>query len=699
MMPAGPTCPARSGWGVFTIPAATQKSDSPHRFMPMMRRRTTQVGRTSQVAGWWEPIRSLQVVGSNVFATLHFSHFAKKSMALHPPYGDLRERKYAVVAAASWLSKRLLRSTPLAVVFLCTLSLPDSGWSQSGVTTGPETLPFVEPMDPRPAPSPLERKNLIRRPDNDNRSVAEMLRSSQGGDAILEVVVGRSRLLTLQEPLAMGEGANVPVIATGDPAVLEFDVLPSSQMVRILGRQVGVTDLSVITASGKSFAFEVRVVYDLNYLHAYLQQLYPNVSLQLSQMYEHLVVEGEASSVDQANRVIETVEAWVASVQTSRKIKGKSSDSDAAMLGPATAGPEPAEGDEGQAVEGVPLMALGSEKPDIESTGQQPQIINLIRVPGVQQVMLQVKVAEINRTALRKLGSTWFYRDSRGRTGGFLNSSSNPIQGDTGDLLGLTLGGSATSVAILPNSQLFAALDALRTNQVVNVLAEPNLMAMHGQKASFLAGGEFPVPVPQNIGVGAGMITVQFKEFGVLLDFVPYIMDDGAIRLHVAPEVSTIDDTLGVVSAGISVPGVNTRRANTTVELRQGQTLALAGLIQVELAATTNRIPGLGDLPYLGPLFSNNSHEKTDKELIILVSPYLVGPLEPDEVGSLPGQGMCDPNDCEFYLMNRIEGRRPDIGYRAVDGWDDPWNLRRYKQPANGPLGDSKVHGSYGFSH
>lgn len=620
-------------------------------------------------------------------------------MAFQPPRMDGRGGKFVAVLVASWPSRRHPKNTHLLALFLCSLFFQGPTWGQSGVTTGPETLPLVEPMDPRPAPSPLERKNLIRRPDDDNRSVAEMLRSTQDGDAILEVVVGRSRLLTLQEPLAMGEGENVPVIATGDPAVLEFDVLPSSQMVRILGRQVGVTDLSVITASGKSFAFEVRVVYDLNYLHAYLQQLYPNVSLRLSQMYEHLVVEGEASSVDQANRVMETVEAWVASVQTSRKIKGKTGDSDGALLGPAAAEPGPGEGEEGQAMGGLPLMALGGEKPDIESSGQQPQIINLIRVPGVQQVMLQVKIAEINRTALRRLGSTWFYRDSRGRTTGFLNSSSNPIPGDTGELLGLTLGGSATSVAILPNTQLVAALDALRTNQVINVLAEPNLMAMHGQKASFLAGGEFPVPVPQNIGVGAGMITVQFKEFGVLLDFVPYIMDDGAIRLHVAPEVSTIDDTLGVVSAGISVPGVNTRRANTTVELRQGQTLALAGLIQVELAATTNRIPGLGDLPYLGPLFSNNSHEKTEKELVILVSPYLAGALEPEEVGPLPGQGMCDPDDCEFYLMNRIEGRRPDIGYRAVDGWDDPWNLRRCKQPANGPLGDSKVHGAYGFSH
>jgi pilus assembly protein CpaC len=267
---------------------------------------------------------------------------------------------------------------------------------------------------------------------------------------------------------------------------------------------------------------------------------------------------------------------------------------------------------------------------------------------------------------------------------------------DDGSLLGLNLGGSTTAFAIIPNATFAAAFDALRQNQVLTVLAEPNLMAMHGQKASFLAGGEFPVPVPQGVGGAATTFTVRFKEFGVLLDFVPYIMDDGSIRLHVAPEVSTIDATIGITNAGITIPGVNTRRANTTVELKQGQTLALAGLLQANLDAQTRRVPGLGDLPYLGPFFSNNSHQRVEKELVILVSPYLVGPMEADQVGPLPGCEIKDPDDHEFYTLNRIESRHPGINYRATNGWDDPLKVREAK--TNQSRRVIQINGPYGFS-
>jgi pilus assembly protein CpaC len=230
----------------------------------------------------------------------------------------------------------------------------------------------------------------------------------------------------------------------------------------------------------------------------------------------------------------------------------------------------------------------------------------LIRVPGVQQIMLQVRIAELNRTALRKAGVDFIYRDSSGRTFGSRIGSSVPTNSPTGVLtgfLGLTLGSANTAFAIIPNATVTFAIECLRTNQIVNILAEPTLVAMHGQPASFLAGGEFPVPVPQGGSAGGnGIFTIEYKEFGVLLNFVPYIMQNGAIRLNVAPEVSTIDQTIGVSANGFQVPGINTRRANTTVELQEGQTLALAGLLQAELEGSTDRLPGLGDLPYLGVL-------------------------------------------------------------------------------------------------
>ena len=199
-------------------------------------------------------------------------------------------------------------------------------------------------------------------------------------------------------------------------------------------------------------------------------------------------------------------------------------------------------------------------------------------------------------------------------------------------------------------------LRALRTNSLLSILAEPNLVALSGQKADFLAGGEFPVPVPQNSG-GGTTITVEFKKFGVQLEFLPFVLEDETIRLTVSPEESSPDYTNAVEINGYFIPGINTRRASTTVEMRQGQSLAIAGLLRQSIDANTKRIPGLGDLPYIGPLFSNTTHKRMEKELVVLVTPYLVAPMNAEDVPCLPGEGIKDPNDLEFYLLNRIEGR------------------------------------------
>jgi pilus assembly protein CpaC len=198
-------------------------------------------------------------------------------------------------------------------------------------------------------------------------------------------------------------------------------------------------------------------------------------------------------------------------------------------------------------------------------------------------------------------------------------------------------------------------------------------VALNGQLASFLAGGEFPVPVPQVSASGvAPTITVRFREFGVKLGFVPYILDGNVIRLTVAPEVSNIDFTIAVtlVAGGSPVPGLNTRKAQTTVELREGQTLAIAGLLQLTLAGETDRIPGLGDLPFIGPFFSNSSSQRIEKELVVLVTPYLVEPMNAGQVPLTPGDEVKEPNDLEFYFLNRIEARTGK-DFRGTTAWDD----------------------------
>ncbi|MBV8075069.1 MAG: hypothetical protein JO284_01640 [Planctomycetaceae bacterium] len=365
----------------------------------------------------------------------------------------------------------------------------------------------------------------------------------------------------------------------------------------------------------------------------------------------------------------------------------------------------------------VSIMSAGFGSP-LQILGQPstPGIINLLRVPTSQQVMLKVRVAELNRTALRNIGASFLGVDSS--TGAIIGTQtgSAPVaaQGTIGSIgsttRGRTLAGAATSAispisstsggttvfGIFQDANFQFLLNALRTNNVLKFLAEPNLVAMSGFQASFLAGGEFPVPVPQVSAAGvAPTITVRFKEFGVRLGFVPYVVDQDVIRLTVIPEVSQIDFTIAVtlVAGGSPVPGLNTRRALTTVELRQGQTLAIAGLLQVTLSGTTQRIAGLGDLPILGPFFSNTTGQRIEKELIVLVTPYLVEGMNKDQVPPTPGDEVKEPNDLEFFFLNRIEART-GRDFRSTTRWDDVFNLRYLlkleKKYVNGPEGFSE---------
>jgi pilus assembly protein CpaC len=279
-------------------------------------------------------------------------------------------------------------------------------------------------------------------------------------------------------------------------------------------------------------------------------------------------------------------------------------------------------------------------------------------------VLLKVRIAELNRSALRQIGADWTILNHNN-----LNMVSTAIGGATVIGNGTVSGGTAsgdingpsnTFFTIFPPGQFEMFFSALRQNSLAKILAEPNLIAMNGHRASFLAGGQFPVPVPQAVTGGAGTtVTVQFQPFGVQLMFVPYILDNEIIRLAVSPTVSTVDTTLSttLVPGGSPVPGLNTRTAQTVVEMQQGQTLAIAGLLQLTLNAQTTRIPFFGDLPILGPFFQNSTDQRVEKELLVLVTPYLVSPTKPGQVPPTPGDEVNEPNDLEFYLLHRIEGR------------------------------------------
>jgi pilus assembly protein CpaC len=599
----------------------------------------------------------------------------------------------------------------VALVLVCT-GLPT--WSVSQTiksvpisTGGPISRPPTIPLkSPRPAEGTdsSEMWNTDRAAA-DNSPVASFIDTLSTADVAIEVILGQSRLMTVKSDIAGPEGT--AVIAVGDPSVLSFEVMPNPRVIRLTGKRAGITDLSITTSDGQTYIFEAQVVYDLDLLRAQLKQAFPDAIIRLAQMREHLVVEGQARSPRQVSQILQSIEAYVASVATTSVGGGGSTASSEDPQG--NRGPGGTRSDKETADSEGDQPASNEIAAEAESEirgggggggGIPPQVINLLRVPGVHQVMLQVRIAELNRTGIREIGADILGVDPS--TGNILGTQ---IGGAAigalgalglGGLTGAATGdasGSTTAFGIFPSGDFEILLRALRRNQLLSILAEPNLMAMSGEEASFLAGGEFPVPVPQSSGgLGTNTITIEWKEFGVLLDFLPTVLDDETIRLKVSPEVSTIDESLGIVLEGFRVPGVNTRRASTTVELSQGQTLAMAGLLTVAIEGNTSRIPGLGDLPYIGMMFSNTSHKRVEKELLVLVTPYLVSPMEPEQVAPLPGEDLKDPNDLEFYLMNRIEGRT-GREHRSTTTWDDPLGLVDLMK-----LERSHVCGPVGFS-
>jgi pilus assembly protein CpaC len=275
-----------------------------------------------------------------------------------------------------------------------------------------------------------------------------------------------------------------------------------------------------------------------------------------------------------------------------------------------------------------------------EKTSSKSKVINLLRVPGgieSQQVMLQVRFAEVNRSALTEAGISLFTgalgeKDFIARTS--TQQFSAPSFTNSADSSTLTFSDFLNLFVFNTKYQVGAVIKALQTKGLIQSLAEPNLIAYNGQEASFLAGGEVPVPIVQG-GVASSSVTVSYKEFGIRLTFKPTIAGD-VIRLHVKPEVSSLDFANGVTLSGFRIPALIVRRAETEVELRDGQSFAIAGLLDNVTQTDTQAVPVLGSLPIIGNLFKSKSDRLARTELMVLITPRLVRALDPDEVPALP---------------------------------------------------------------
>jgi len=298
---------------------------------------------------------------------------------------------------------------------------------------------------------------------------------------------------------------------------------------------------------------------------------------------------------------------------------------------------------------------------------QQTDVINLLRVPGEQQVMLMVTVAEVNRTAARTIGV-----DFSIVKGGFAfaQTTGGNIASGAATAAGQTVGTASSAAKALAqvggnlptaidNGNVLMAIQALRTLNFARSLAEPNLTTLNGRPANFQAGGSFPIPNSIVLPGGAAQ-SVTYQNFGVALEFTPYITDRDRIRLQLNASVST-PSTLTTEVSGAQVPSqITQRQFTTTVELREGQTLTVAGLLQNNFSGTSNRVPLWGDLPIIGRLGGVDSVSSGEQELVVLVTPVLVHPLDMCKTPPLPGNDVFEPGDVEFYLLGHLEGRRTE---------------------------------------
>jgi len=335
---------------------------------------------------------------------------------------------------------------------------------------------------------------------------------------------------------------------------------------------------------------------------------------------------------------------------------------------------------------GGPADPTGGTNPPLAEAFQAaggPNVINLLQVAGEQQVMLRVLVAEVNRAAARSVGLNFNYTNRQGIT--VFSNTTGPVGGAGGFNAGALgsastlsslaggLGSAAGFGGAIPNlnaafdaGRIPIALNAMKTLQYARSLAEPTLVTMNGVPANFLAGGQFPVPViggfgSNNVGGGGGLQGVQYVPFGVQLSFTPFITDRDRVKLTFSATVSTRDLSAGTNIGGGNVAGLNSRNVNTTVELRQGETLAVAGLIEYNQGADATKVPFLGDIPGLNVLTGLQRVQSGEKELVIFITPELVRPLDPGQTAPLPGAEILDPTDLEFYLMGRIEGHCRDF--------------------------------------
>jgi pilus assembly protein CpaC len=352
--------------------------------------------------------------------------------------------------------------------------------------------------------------------------------------------------------------------------------------------------------------------------------------------------------------------------------------------------------------------AVAADRAVSVAKGLSPEtpIVNAMRVASSQQVMLKVRFLEVSRSADRELGFNWFVgRNGRGITTGAQTpvigqatgsgaagtGSGIPLFSAVGALAGTTASPFGVAIANLVNKGITvdAMITALETKGLIRRLAEPDLVALSGDTASFLAGGEFPVPVVQPGGTGTTpLITVDYKRFGVELTFMPTVLANGVVNLRLAPSVSELDFTNAVIVSGFQIPALTKREARTTIELRDGQSFAIAGLLQADNRGDISQLPWIGSVPILGTLFRSTGYQQDETDLVVIVTPHLVRPAAPGQQMASPLDSRLPGNDVDAFLMGQLERKKKVADYVSSGGdVQGPYGHMIQEEPdSSGPL-------------
>lgn len=388
-------------------------------------------------------------------------------------------------------------------------------------------------------------------------------------------------------------------VAVTDPTVANVQILTPTEIL-VQGGDIGSTDLIIWSEDGKkSQQWKIQSKLDSESYQAILNKLFPLSSLTVTEAGKLLIVQGLLRSADDA-------------------------------------------------------VGLHNY---LDKSGVA--YVDMTSIAGVQQVQLEVRVAEVNRNIIRNLGINARYTgDDVFGEATISPSSGTPLISTDSD--GVTTFSPAVSIwAGIPRTDLLLFFQALIENQYLKILANPTLVAQSGESASFLAGGEYPIPVVQSGGGSSTSISIEYREYGVRLKFEPVVLGDGTIRLNVAPEVSELTDVGAVNIEGFSIKALLVRKMATTLELKSGQTFAMAGLIRDKSESVRSDIPGLGSLPILGPLFRSVAYRNEETELIVLVTASLVEPLSMAQKPVMPGFLHKAPNDWELFIEGRMESETP----------------------------------------